>query len=70
VLRAIEYAKTHGATTVGLTGFDGGQLKTLVDHAVHVPTEKGEYGPVEDAHMVLDHLVGSYLIRLVRAESR
>jgi D-sedoheptulose 7-phosphate isomerase len=70
VLRAVEYAKAHGATTVGLTGFDGGKLKSLVDHAVHVPTEKGEYGPVEDAHMVLDHLVGSYLIRLVRAESR
>jgi D-sedoheptulose 7-phosphate isomerase len=70
VLRAVEYAKAHGATTVGLTGFDGGKLKSLVDHAVHVPTETGEYGPVEDAHMVLDHLVGSYLTRLVRAEKR
>jgi len=70
VLRAVEYANSGGAVTVGLTGFDGGRLKELVHHAVHVPTEKGEYGPVEDAHMVLDHLVGSYLIRLVRAENK
>ena len=52
------------------TGFDGGKLKAIVHHAVHVPTEKGEYGPVEDLHMVLDHLVGSYLIRLVRTEKK
>jgi D-sedoheptulose 7-phosphate isomerase len=25
-----------------------------------------EYGPAEDAHMVLDHLLGSYLMRLLR----
>ena len=54
---------------MALTGFDGGKLKGLASHAVHVPTSKGEYGPVEDAHMVLDHLVGSYLMRRVRAEA-
>ena len=68
VLAAIEHANAKGAVTVGLTGFDGGRLKALASHVVHVPTEKGEYGPVEDAHMVLDHLVGSYLARRVRAE--
>jgi D-sedoheptulose 7-phosphate isomerase len=35
---------------------------------VHVPAEKGEYGPAEDGHMVLDHLVGSYLKLLVKEE--
>jgi D-sedoheptulose 7-phosphate isomerase len=68
VLRAVEFARARGAITVGLTGFDGGRLKDLVGLAVHVPTAQGEYGPVEDAHMVLDHLVASYLIRLVRRE--
>jgi D-sedoheptulose 7-phosphate isomerase len=68
VLRAVEYANANGAATIGLTGFDGGKLKGLARHAVHVPTAKGEYGPVEDAHMVLDHLVASSLVRRVRAE--
>lgn len=61
VVLAIEYANAHGALTVGLTGFDGGRLRELVSVAVHAPTNKGEYGPAEDVHMVLDHLVTSYL---------
>jgi D-sedoheptulose 7-phosphate isomerase len=69
VVRAVEYANARGAITVALTGFDGGRLRGLASLAVHVPTEKGEYGPVEDVHMVLDHLVGTYLMRRVRAET-
>ena len=69
VVGAVEYARANGAVTVGLTGFDGGRLKELADVSVHVPTGTGEYGPVEDVHMILDHLVGAYLIALCRAET-
>lgn len=68
VVQAVEYANAHGAITVGLTGFDGGQLKRLAQFVVHVPTNKGEYGPAEDAHMILDHLVGTFLMQFCRAE--
>lgn len=68
VIKAVEYANSEMAHTVGLTGFDGGILRQIVKTSIHVPTEKGEYGPVEDAHMVLDHLVGGYLMQLCRAE--
>lgn len=61
VLRAIEFANERNAISVGLTGFDGGRLGELCKIHVHVPSAGGEYGPVEDAHMVLDHLVMSYL---------
>jgi D-sedoheptulose 7-phosphate isomerase len=66
LLCAIDVAKQKEAVTVGLTAFDGGKLRKVVDLSVHVPTGKNEYGPAEDAHMVLDHLVGSYLIRFVK----
>lgn len=62
VINAIEYANTNGASTVGLTGFDGGKLAKAAQVNIHVPTQKGEYGPVEDLHMVVDHLVGAYLM--------
>ena len=45
---------------IGLVVFDGGALKGLCDVAVHVRTPRGEYGPVEDAHMVLNHLVATW----------
>ncbi len=67
LIRAIEYANSRGNRTVGLVGFDGGKIKQICSHTVLVPTEKGEYGPVEDVHMILDHMVTSYLYRAVRA---
>mgnify|MGYP003977094471 FL=1 len=66
LLNAFDVAKRKGATTVGLSAFDGGTLKEKADISVHVPTNNGEYGPAEDAHMVLDHLVSNYLERLLR----
>jgi D-sedoheptulose 7-phosphate isomerase len=56
--------------TVAVTAFDGGKMRAMADQCVHVPTEPKEYGPAEDAHMVLDHLVGSYLMRLCAAEKQ
>jgi D-sedoheptulose 7-phosphate isomerase len=66
VVQAIEWANEQGAVTVGLTGFDGGKLRAVAKQAVHVPTMKGEYGPVEDVHMIIDHLVGGYLMNHCR----
>lgn len=69
LIRAFEYAKTAGIRTVALTAFDGGKMKQMADEVVHVPTAPKEYGPAEDAHMVLDHLVSAYLIRIVQHEA-
>lgn len=55
VLRAVELARGRGATTVALVGFDGGDLLRLADVAVHVATEHGAYGTVEDAHLAIHH---------------
>jgi D-sedoheptulose 7-phosphate isomerase len=68
VVKAIEWANLNGGVTVALTGFDGGQVRGIARLAVHVATEGGEYGPVEDAHMVLDHLVAGFLQQVCRAE--
>ena len=69
VVRAIEYANANGAFTVGVTGFDGGKLKGISRIVIHVPTAKGEYGPVEDVHVTLNHLVSAYLMRASRGDS-
>jgi D-sedoheptulose 7-phosphate isomerase len=55
VLAAVEEARARGATTVALVGFGGGQLKRVVDAAVHVPSMS--YGVVEDCHLVLEHAI-------------
>ncbi len=64
ILKAVEYAKKQGSTIIGMTGFGGGSLKELSDINFHINTAKGEYGLVEDAHMILDHIIYSYYISL------
>lgn len=61
VVRAVEYARSHGAETIGFTGFDGGRLRQIVTRAVHVDAPVGEYGPVEDLHLILEHLMTAFL---------
>jgi D-sedoheptulose 7-phosphate isomerase len=68
VIAAAKLAKQRRGTTVALVGFDGGTLRSLCDIVVHVRSEKGEYGPVEDIHMVLDHMITSYLWMRLRDE--
>jgi D-sedoheptulose 7-phosphate isomerase len=61
VLAAIEYANSVGAETVGLSGFDGGALKRIAKHCVHVPVDNMQI--TEDVQMVLDHLIYSILTK-------
>jgi len=60
LINAFEYASISEIKTVALTAFDGGKMKEISDYGVHVPTD----GPAEDLHMILDHLIGNYLMRL------
>lgn len=61
VVAAVQLAKELGGVTVGVVGFDGGKLAQICDHIIHVRSNKGEYGPVEDIHLILDHMITSYL---------
>lgn len=62
IIKAVKYAKEQKVTIVGITGFDGGELKQLSDISFHIETQKGNYGQVEDLHMILDHIIYSYFI--------
>ncbi|MCL2153224.1 MAG: SIS domain-containing protein [Oscillospiraceae bacterium] len=55
VLKAIEIAKSSGAMTVGLTGFDGGRLAKVVDISLNAPIMSMQV--TEDIHMIFDHLM-------------
>jgi D-sedoheptulose 7-phosphate isomerase len=64
IINAVNYAREKKAVIIGCTGFDGGELKKISDVSFHIETQKGEYGLVEDVHMILDHIIYSYFISL------
>ncbi|MBI96512.1 sugar isomerase [bacterium] len=66
IVKAINYANNNKIHTIAITGFDGGKCKKLANQNIHIDTEIGEYGPVEDLHIILAGLIGSYLVRHVK----
>ena len=62
VVNAVRLAKSMGARTVGMTGFDGGKVGQLVDLNVHVPSNQMEV--VEDIHLMMEHMV-TYALRQI-----
>lgn len=68
VISAAEWVKAEGGRVIGFVGFDGGKLKEVCDLVVHVDTPKGEFGPVEDIHLILDHLIANWLQNKVKGE--
>jgi D-sedoheptulose 7-phosphate isomerase len=64
VIRAVSYANSSGAKTLGLCGFDGGKLRNLAHHVIWVPINDMQL--VEDVHAMFGHIV---MQRLCRAKA-
>ncbi|MBW1990057.1 MAG: SIS domain-containing protein [Deltaproteobacteria bacterium] len=55
VLRAVAWARENGGTTVGLSGFSGGRLATIVD--IPLVARVHDMQKTEDVHMIVVHMV-------------
>ena len=62
LINGVKVAKLMGLTSIGLLGFDGGELAGQVDFSIIVKTEVGKYGPVEDAHLAICHAISQELL--------
>ena len=60
ILKAAEWVKNKGGTIIGFLGFTGGKLIEFCDVRIHVKSEAGEYGPVEDAHLIMNHVLAHW----------
>jgi D-sedoheptulose 7-phosphate isomerase len=55
VLNALQVAREAGATTLGISGFQGGQMKSLCDICVVVPSDNMQI--IEDVHLAMAHSI-------------
>jgi D-sedoheptulose 7-phosphate isomerase len=65
VLKALRVARSAGATTVGISGFQGGEMKSLCDICVIIPSTDMQI--IEDLHLAAAHSI--YRIVLNRISS-
>ena len=63
VIHALDYARSIGCRTIALTGRDGGKLGPMADPNIQVPAP--HMGRIEDAHMIICHMIGYYFMEAV-----
>ncbi|MBY0228571.1 MAG: phosphoheptose isomerase, partial [Gemmataceae bacterium] len=63
ILKAVEWANSHGVGTFGCTGFTGGRLRGMAQQCLHVPLD--DMGIVETLHLAAFHWVVDDLHRRV-----
>jgi D-sedoheptulose 7-phosphate isomerase len=68
VVKAIEVAKRMGVVTIAFGGLNGGRTRDLCDHYVHVPSY--DYGHVETAHLLFEHLLTKVLLDVARGSTK
>jgi phosphoheptose isomerase len=59
VVKAMEVAGPIGLRTIGLTGMGGGKLRAVCEIPVVVPSNNMQH--IEDVHLLVCHLLTSYL---------
>lgn len=64
VLKAIEYANRQGAITVGITGYDGGQLRKIAKYSVNANVLDMQIS--EDIHLILSHIIMKLFYKKLR----
>jgi D-sedoheptulose 7-phosphate isomerase len=64
IIQAIEWANKNGLDTVGITGFNGGKLKTINKYSVHVPLD--DMCTSESIHSIIFHYVILQLQKMIR----
>ena len=60
LILASKWIKKNKGKTFSLLGFDGGALKKLTDDYLIINSIKGDYGPVEDTHLILNHILAHW----------
>lgn len=68
VLRALEVARRHDARTIGLSGYDGGKMKSLCDVCVILPSDNIQI--IEDFHLSVTHAISSVIRRRISDRSQ
>lgn len=63
LVKATEFANQLGGKTIAFVGFLGGKLNEIAQIPLYTPNPRGDYGPIEDVHMILNHVIVNYLSR-------
>ena len=60
LIKAAKWVRNKKGKVIGILGFSGGKVKKYCSTLIHIKTNKGEYGPVEDLQLIFNHLLAHW----------
>lgn len=60
LIKASQWFKKNKGYVFGILGFDGGKIKKICNDYLVVKSKKGEYGPVEDLQLIINHILAHW----------
>ena len=55
IVKAFEAAKEKGITTIAFTGLTGGQMKSITDHLINIPSD--DTPRIQESHIMIGHII-------------
>jgi D-sedoheptulose 7-phosphate isomerase len=67
VVKAMEYARSHGAHNVALCGYKGGKIKDIAEITIHAPIHDMEI--TEDIHIIVFHAIKQVMMKELKGDN-
>lgn len=60
LINASNWVKKNKGYVFGILGCKGGKLKKICNQSLIIPSKNGEYGPVEDLQLIINHILAHW----------
>lgn len=68
LIKTVDWIKKNKGYVFSIVGFDGGKLKKISNNFLHIKTNKGEYGPVEDIQLIINHIFAHWFQKIFKTK--
>ena len=68
LIKTIDWIKKNKGYVFSIVGFNGGKLKKISDNFLHIKSNKGEYGPVEDIQLIINHIFAHWFQKIFKTK--
>ncbi len=69
LINAAKWVMRNKGYVFAIVGFDGGLLKNNCNDYIHIKSIKGEYGPVEDIQLIINHILAHWFQKIFKKKS-
>ena len=69
LINAAKWVMRNKGYVFAIVGFDGGLLKKNCNDYIHIKSIKGEYGPVEDIQLIINHILAHWFQKIFKKKS-